>query len=381
MPSLLAAYRQSEFGAVVQRGAYLNHAGIAPTPARVARAVSSALEASQRDPLDFFMATVLPTIESARIRLARLMGVPAAHLALVKNTGHALSLVADSLILEPGDNIVSADCEYPAVVYPWYAQNWRGVETRLTQARADGTIALEDIAANMDERTRVVTLSWVQFGTGAQTNLAALTEMAHARNVLVIADVIQGLGALPCKIEEWGVDIAATGSHKWLCAPSGTGGLYVAPHALERMRLLNMGAASVVNVEAFDPLTFTPKPTVQRYEEGSPNSLGIVGLDAALSLLEEVGIETIAARILSLTAYGAELLDAKGYKACSPRADAERAGLLLFCHPRHANETLLQTLADAGVTAAVRGGKVRLSPHFYNTGEEMARAVRALPES
>lgn len=381
MPSLLAAYRQSEFAAAVERGAYLNHAGIAPMPARVARAVSSALEASQSDPLDFFVTTLLPAIESARARLARLMGVPAAHLALVKNTGHALSLVADSLILEPGDNIVSADCEYPSVVYPWNAQKWRGIETRLARTRPDGTIGLADIAAKMDDRTRVVTLSWVQFGTGFRTDLAALTQMAHAKNALVVADVIQGLGALPCKIEEWGVDIAATGSHKWLCAPSGTGGLYVAPHALERMRLLNMGAASVVNVEAFDPLTFTPKPTVQRYEEGSPNSLGIVGLDAALSLLEEVGMDAIAARILSLTAYGAELLDAKGYKVCSPRADDNRAGLLLFRHPRHANETLLQTLADAGVTAAVRGGKVRFSPHFYNTGAEMARAIDALPES
>jgi len=220
----------------------------------------------------------------------------------------------------------------------------------------------------------------VQFGTGFRCDLAACAALAHAHGALLVADVIQGLGALPLETEKWGVDIAVTGSHKWLMAPGGTGGLYIAPHALEWMRLVNMGALSVVDVPKFDPLDFSVKPNAQRYEEGTPNGLGLAGLDAALSLLEEVGAETIAAQVLALADYATETLEAKGYPVTSPRADAQRAGLVMFRHPTYPNEAILQALTASGVTAAARGGRLRFSPHFYNTFEEIERAVAALPD-
>ena len=373
-------YRHQEFSAVTARGAYLNHAGVSPAPARVVRAVQEGAALSAQDPLGFFLNGVLVWRESARVRLARLMGVPAEDLALIKNTGHGLSLVADALRLEPGDNVASVACEYPSVVYPWYAQADRGIETRLLTPRADGTFTPEDLAAVMDDRTRVLTLSWVQFGTGFRCDLPACAALAHSKNALFVVDVIQGLGALPLEAANWGVDIAVTGSHKWLMAPGGTGGLYLAPHVLDRMRLVNMGALSVVDVLKFDPLDFSVKPTAHRYEEGTPNGLGLAGLDAALSLLEEVGIDAIAASVLGLTAHAAERLEAKGYEVTSPRTDAQRSGLVMFQHPTHPNEAVLEALTNAGVSAAVRGGKVRFSPHFYNTLEEIERAVEALPK-
>jgi cysteine desulfurase/selenocysteine lyase len=373
-------YRHQEFSAVTARGAYLNHAGVSPAPARVVRAVQEAAALSAQDPLGFFMDGVLTWRESARVRLARLMGVPAEDLALIKNTGHGLSLVADALRLEPGDNVVSVACEYPSVVYPWYAQADRGIETRLLTPRADGIFTPDDLAAVMDGRTRVLTLSWVQFGTGFRCDLAACAALAHSQNALIVVDVIQGLGALPLEAANWGIDIAVTGSHKWLMAPGGTGGLYLAPHVLDRMRLVNMGALSVVDVIKFDPLDFSVKPSAHRYEEGTPNGLGLAGLDAALSLLEEVGIDAIAASVLALTAHAAEKLEAKGYVVTSPRTDAQRSGLLMFQHSTHPNEAILEALTNADVSAAVRGGKVRFSPHFYNTVEEIERAVAALPK-
>jgi len=305
--------------------------------------------------------------------------VPAEHLAITKNTGHGLSLVADALKLDAGDNIVSVDCEYPSVVYPWYAQADRGIETRLVTPKLDGTFTADDLDAVMDSRTRVVTLSWVQFGTGFRCDLASIAAAAHARNAIFIADVIQGLGALPLNAQELGIDIAVTGVHKWLLAPPGTGGLYVAPHILDRLRLVNMGAGAVVDVMKFDPLDFTVKPTVQRYEEGSPNVLGLVGLEAALSLLEEVGIDAISRQVLALSGYAAEKLDAKGYEVRSPRADHQRAGLVTFRHRSLPNASVLKTLEEANVVGAVRGGNLRFSPHFYNTTEEIDRAVDALP--
>lgn len=371
-------YRKSEFASAVESGIYLNHAGASPAPRRVVEAVGRALSVSAESPMRFFMDYGMPALGSARERLARLMGVPADDLALTKNTGQGLAILADGLVLEPGDNVVAAECEYPSVVYPWYAQRDRGVETRLVQSRRNSTISLEDVAAKMDARTRVVTVSWVQFGTGFRADLKAWAEMAHAHGALLFVDVIQGIGALPCHLAEWGVDAAATGVHKWLLAPAGTGGLYIAPHVLERMRLVNMGAAGVVDMMQFDPLKFQPKPNAQRYEEGTPNVLGFVGLDAALSLIEEAGIEAIGARVLALAKRAADVVEAKGYEVISPRDDAQRAGLVMFKHPKLPSEAVLEKLTEAGVSAAVRGGNVRFSPHFYNSEEEIERAGEGL---
>ena len=380
MPNLPINHcREQEFAAVIAQSVYLNHAGIGPAPARVVQAVTDAVTLTARDPLGAFTEMVMPAMASARARLAQLMGVPAEHLAITKNTGHGLSLVADALKLDAGDNIVSVDCEYPSVIYPWYAQADRGIETRLVTPKPDGTFTADDLDAVMDSRTRVVTLSWVQFGTGFRCDLASIAAVAHARNAIFIADVIQGLGALPLNVEELGIDIAVTGVHKWLLAPPGTGGLYVVPHVLDRLRLVNMGAGAVVDVMKFDPLDFTVKPTVQRYEEGSPNILGVIGLDSALSLLEEVGIEAINRQVLALSGYAADKLEAKGYEVRSPRVDHQRAGLVTFRHRSLPNKRVLKTLEDANVVAAVRGGNLRFSPHFYNTTEEIDRAVETLP--
>ena len=375
----LGELRQQEFGPVTERGIYFNHAGVGPAPARVVRAVQAAVAQTAEDPLGFFMQHYFPARDSARARLGRLMGVNPDHLAFVKNTGHGLSLIADGLKLEPGDNVVSVACEYPSVVYPWYAQADRGIETRLVTPNAEGSFTPEDFAAQMDARTRVVTLSWVQFGTGFRADLKVFADMAHAHGALFIVDVIQGLCALPLDLSEAGVDMAVSGVHKWQLAPGGSGALYVAPHALDRLRLVNMGAGAVVDVMKFDPMDFTVKPSVQRYEEGTPNGLGMVGLDAALSVIEEAGIEAVGEQVLSLAAYAADQLDKRGYAVTSPRDDASRSGLVMFRHPSHANEDVLKALTDAGVTAAVRGGRMRFAPHFYNTTEEIDRAVEALP--
>ena len=145
------------------------------------------------------------------------------------------------------------------------------------------------------------------------------------------------------------------------------------------MRLVNMGAGSVENVGAFDPLVFTPKPNAQRFEEGTPNGLGLLGLEAALSLIEEAGIDAIGARVLALAAYAADALTRKGYIVTSPTDDAHRSGIVMFRHPTLGNDAVLQALDAAGIGAAVRGGKVRFSPHFYNTEEEIDQAVAVLP--
>jgi cysteine desulfurase/selenocysteine lyase len=146
------------------------------------------------------------------------------------------------------------------------------------------------------------------------------------------------------------------------------------------MHPVNAGACSVVDIAKFDPLDFNLKPNAQRYEEGSPNGLGMVGLNAALSLIEEVGVDAIAAQVMSTTRHAMDTLRRKGYTVDSPNDDDRRAGILMFSHARHASDDLLQVLRQANVFASLRNGRVRFSPHFYNTAADLDAAIDALPK-
>jgi cysteine desulfurase / selenocysteine lyase len=225
----------------------------------------------------------------------------------------------------------------------------------------------------------MIAISWVQFSTGYRSDLAALTELAHKAGARILVDVIQGLGALPIDLKALGVDFAATGSQKWLIGPMGVGGLYVKQDALDDLRLVNMGAGSVNNVYAFDPLGFDPKPTAQRYDEGTPNFLGAVGLSAALSMLEDAGGSEIEQSIKDITEYATARLESAGYLVLSPKNWEDRAGIVLFRHPTVPNEAVMEALSAAKIVVVARGGKVRFAPHFYNTHEDIDRAIGALP--
>jgi selenocysteine lyase/cysteine desulfurase len=153
----------------------------------------------------------------------------------------------------------------------------------------------------------------------------------------------------------------------------------VKPEALDDIRLVNMGAGSVKNVVAFEPLGFDPKPTAQRFEEGTPNIMGILGLAASIGTLQEVGIEKIVRSIEDITTYAILRLEDHGYNVLSPKSWPNRAGIILFQHSRYANDEIMNLLSAAKINVVARGGKVRFAPHFYNTTEDIDRAIAALP--
>lgn len=379
---LIDQYRESEFTAATSAGIFLNHAASSPMPARVARAMTEAMAVSSRSPEQFFMEHAIPAFVSLHHRMAALMGVEPENVAITKNTSHGLAIVADGLALDAGDNVVLSGCEYPSVVFPWYGQAWRGVETRIVPASPDGTFTVDDFAPYIDSRTRVLALSWVQFATGFRADLAAFAELAKAHDLLFVVDAIQALGVIPFDGLALGADVIVTGSQKWLLGPHGTGALYVKPSVLDRIHLVNMGAASVTDFMKFDPMAFTVRPTVQRFEEGTPNILGAIGTDKSVEILQQVGIENVRARVFDLTRQAIDALDRKGYRVLSPREDDRRAGILMFDHPGHESEALLQEMkTKAKVSGSIRNGHVRLSPHFYNTPEEIDTAIDALPVS
>ena len=219
--------------------------------------------------------------EVVRDSAARLMGVSPREVAFVKNTTEGLGFVANGLGWKTGDRVVVPAHEFPSTFYPWKALESQGVTVdTVVPCHAGGALPLEAFAEALASGPppRLVALSWVQFGLGWRTDLAALARAVHGVGGLLCVDVIQGLGVVPAALGEWGVDFAAADAHKWLLGPSGIGVLYVREACLEMLRPLEPGWASVAHRQQWDNLDLVLDGTARRFEGGTANAAGIYGL-------------------------------------------------------------------------------------------------------
>jgi len=318
--------------------------------------------------------------EADRVRelIARLINASADSIAITRSTGHGISLLAEGLDWRAGDNVVGAVGEYPANVYPWMALASRQVEYRLAQP-VDGRVRPEDVFALVDSRTKVVALSHVEFWNGFRVDLETIGDECRRRGVVFAVDVMQSVGALRVDVGRLPVDFCAAGGGKWLIGPSGIGFLYCAPTLLDRIRPVIVGARSVAGTDYFTyDLTFAPG--ARRFEESVVSVLTTAAFGAALELLLEVGPDVIEERVLDLTARLAE-----GLAGCAceivepwPRTRAESSGIVSFRKPGVKPQTVLRDLSAGHVIARIHRDFVRLSPHFYNTEEEVDRVLDVL---
>ncbi len=250
---------------------------------------------------------------------------------------------------------------------------------RFAPAR-DNRIELDDIAAMMDERTRLVAISFVEFATGFRNDLTALTELCHNRGALLCVDGIQGVGALSLDVRRIPVDFLAMGGAKWLMGPTGIGFLFISQQHISRLDLAMAGWLGTTDI--YDPFRydFPWRDDAQRFEEGSLNMIGSAGLNAAISLLLSVGLETIEQRIMALTNRLIEGLRQRNYQFITPIIHpSERSGIVSFYHRQHEAVQLKQRLTEAKVVVSQRSTFIRVSPHFYNTEEEIDWLLHALP--
>lgn len=363
--------------------AYLNHAAIGPLTAAAATRVAElahlvAATGDRRWP------ERNDAVEEVRRSAARLLSAPHPEsIAFVENTATALSLVAEGLPWRAGENAVTAACEYPANVYPWMNLGRRGVELRLVPARPDGRVDPGDLLARVDGATRVLALSWVQYATGFRSDLAALAAACRERDVLFVVDAVQGLGALALDVGATGVDVVAAAGHKWLLGPEGAALLYLGPRALERLAPARAGARSVARMFEWERLELDFGPGALAWECGTLNVYGILGLGESIGVLLAAGTDEVERRVLAAADRLADRLAAAGFGVAGRRVAGERSGIVSAALPpgaapgRGADE-VVERAAAAGVVVSARAGRVRLSPHFYNSDDDLERAVAAL---
>ena len=358
---------------------YMNHAGVAPISSRVRDAMMGFVEdATVNGAVN--VETWVETAEMCRSVAAQLINADSTEIAFMKNTTQGILIVANGIDWREGDNVVTTAVEFPANVYPWWSLKERyGVETRMAPER-EGRIRLDDIVAAIDERTRVVTISHVEFASGYRNDIKTLGKICRERDIWFVVDAIQSLGAIEVDVKLSYVDILAADGHKWLLAPEGAAIFYCADEKRERLINTNVGWSSVVNPRDFLNYDLTQKPDATRFEEGSYNSVGLYGLNAAIELLLEVGVSTIETHILQLTIALIEGLESKGYRVITPKADSERAGIVVFESDQHTPIELYELLHEQKIITAERGSGLRVSPHFYNTESEITHLLEVLPE-
>jgi selenocysteine lyase/cysteine desulfurase len=330
--------------------------------------------------LDDQEAGVLETLPAhARALAAKLLHCEPAEIALVGPTSLALSLVASGLRLRKGHNALVCFEDYPSNVYPWMAMSERGVQVRFLNTRRPGMIRAVDVLGQVDEETKVVALASCHFVSGWRIEVDAIGKALHDRGILFCVDGIQTLGAFPTSAQH--VDFLAADAHKWLLGPCGAGVLYVRRSVQDRINppIYGWNNVSCPNFVAQEQLSL--RTGSQKYEAGTHNLLGIVGLVAAMELIVELGVGNIAAELLRKRALLIPALQAKGCTVLQGDAPPEAAsGIVSFQRPGRDLPALHQKLLDAGVITSLRADRagqqyIRLSPHCYTTDAELQRAL------
>ncbi len=363
---------------VTQHKAFLNHAAVSPLARPVYEAIHSYINAYHQQGAPNPEAE--DAVAAVRERTAQLIGARPEEIAITRNTSHGIMLVAEGLDWRPGDNVVCAETEYPATVYPWRSLEPRGVEVRIVPAR-DHRVPLDGLRAAIDARTRVVSISFVEFLTGYRNDLAAIGELCQAKGARLCVDAIQGLGALALNVDEIGADFLSAGAFKWLLGPTGAGFFYCRTDRLNELNrvVLGFGGTAHAPGDYFD-FNLPWKDDASRFEEGSLSMPSVVGFAASLKLLLDLGIPQIERRILELTDYLLEQLQGRNVEIITPHAcPQERSGIVSFIPKGQDPVVLAERMAQADIVISQRGPAIRVSPHFYNTTEEIDRVLEFVP--
>lgn len=359
---------------------YLNHAGVSPWPLRAVKAVQDFAEENMTLG-SLHYPRWLEVEAELRSRARKLINAPSDDdIALVKNTSEALSVVAYGIDWKKGDNIVSCDQEFPSNRIVWESLASQGVEFR--EANFENAVTPEDALFSMvDNNTRLITISSVQFSTGLRMDVNGIGEFCKKHDILFCVDAIQSLGALRFDIRENHADFVMADGHKWMLGPEGLAIFYSRPDARERLRVNQYGWHMVQDAGNFDRRDWSIAGSARRFECGSPNLLGIYGLNASLSLLLEAGMEHVEKEVLSRSEYlFEEIVLLPELELVTSSTAGRYAGIVTFRRKGVDHSQLYSYLMKNNVICALRSGGIRFSPHFYTPYDQLDQALELVME-
>ncbi len=364
---------------------YLNHAAVSPWPLKTAEVIKQFADENARLGASQYLQW-LNIEQQLRENIAKLINAPSPDdIALVKNTSEALSFVAYGLSWNPGDNIVIAKQEFPSNRIVWQSLQTQGVEVKFVDLYKNinkpNNTPEDNLMAAIDDKTRLLSVSSVQYADGFRMNLEKLGEFCQQNQILYCVDAIQSIGALKFDVQAINADFVMADGHKWLMSPEGLGLFYCKASLRSQLKLSQYGWRMIENQFDFDSLTWSEAKTARKFECGSPNMLGIHALNCSIKLILKRNIEFIEQLLVKNSRYIIKKLEAIPEIIVQSKSDANRiSGIVSFRHNTISSERLYNELMAKNVICAMRHGNVRFSPHYYTSTEVIDGAVEILNE-
>ena len=359
---------------ITESKVFLNHAAQSPLPKPVADAIHR-----YTDDYSKFGTSLIECDRWGKPQFANLIGARSEEIALVENTSVGLNIAASVLHYPPGSNMVTTDLEYPSVVYPWLRKNL-GAKVHYVKS-INGKVSLDDMEKAVDDKTVAVAISHVEYVNGFRHNLRVLSEMAHEHGAYLVVDAIQSVGTMPINVKTDDVDFLMAACYKWLLSPSGAAYLYVKDELIEEFEPPYVGWASVKpevfkTTDFWDIWNLKLSKTASRFEVGSPSTISFVGAAEAMKMLLNCGTENIKRIIIKLTDRLIDSVKDLGLELQTPEQRQCRSGIVNFKIAKP--QKITDRLNKKGIVVSARANGIRVSPHFYNTEEEIDKLIEEI---
>ena len=360
---------------VTSQKIYMNHAAISPLSVRVTDRLEEFIDERSFGVIDSFqMGDALRT--KTRQMLAKMINARPQQIAFIQNTSEGFNHLVNGLHWRPGDEILLAEGEFPSNVYPFLNLTERfGVEVKFIPNR-DGQIYIEDIIAQITTKTKLLSISFVEFSNGFRNDLQTIGGICKEKDILFSVDGIQGVGALPMDVQKCKIDFLSNGGHKWLMGTMGAGFMYVSPALQEKILPAFTGWLAVEDAWDFSEYRLELLPDARRFEYATANFMGISALSASVELLLDAGPENIERHLPALGERLKNGLENRGMRFMG--ADDKRRWSGIFSFSGKKTEKLYEYLINQNIIVSLRSGMIRIAPHFYNTAEEVDEVVAAV---
>lgn len=374
------AIRREEFP-ITRDGVYFDHATFGPPPQRHVQAVAEFLSRMSEHGLPDLFAIAQDGLDAVRGKAARFMSCGPDSISFVRSTAAGASLVAEGLDWRPGDEVVAYELDHPAAVLPWLNLASRGVRLRLVRDEGRHGFDPDHVRAALGPRTRAVSLSLVNFGHGTRPDLEAVGAMCRERGLWFVVDAVQALGALRVDVPALGADVVAAHGYKFLLSGFGIGVCHTSERAQRELRLAQIGWKSVeaaFDTERILEFRLDPAAGARRFEPSFPPLPLVFGLGATLDLLLELGPAAVEERVLGLSRRLVNGLRERGYEVVGPQARDTRSAVVSVALGDDQARRFRAACERLRVRCAIRESRVRLSPHFYNSEEEVEALLEEL---
>jgi selenocysteine lyase/cysteine desulfurase len=315
-------------------------------------------------------------MEAARSSFAGLIGAGGDEVAVTTSVSAGVSALASAFRVDSRRTVVVTDYEFPTIGQIWHAQERRGARVVHVPPAADGTIPLEAFDAAIDDDTALVAVTSICFRNGARLDVEGVVRLAHERGARVLVDAYQAVGAIPIDVRLLDADFLVAGALKYLLGSAGIAFLYCRREHLEGLVPTVTGWFADADIFAMDVHDYSPSPTARRFEAGTPPVPSTYAAVAGIELMREIGVGRTAAHVRALNDLLLDGLDELGARVVTPR-DPARRGPLVAVESKDVN-ALVGALAARRIVTSSRDANLRVSPHCYNTAEDILALLDAL---